>query len=422
VDVTAGSVIPSPVVLAELPAGGSLAIGGMLASSATGYRLVLQDDGNLVVYSPADVAVWSTVTSGSGASSLALQRDGNLVLYTAAGHAVWWSGTVGSGATQLAMQGDGNLVLYDLDRPVWAWQQGFMADRLMLGDLGAGHQLVTRDGAYRLVMQGDGNLVAYDASGLFFWNTATAGSGAARLAMQGDGNLVLYTAAGHAVWWSGHSGEGPSALVMQSDGNIVTYANGRATWWTGTSGAWYVHSGNVTAADLWASYRTGCPVAPSQLVRFSFPFWTMQGTVKEGTVVVASSAAGAVIQTLKAAFGAHFPFGQITPIEAFGGSDVASMAADNTSAFNCRTVTGNPRKISQHSYGNAIDFNPYENPYVTSSTVYPAGSDTFLVRTDIRPGMINQGGVIESTMTGLGWVWGMRFATPDYQHFSSNGG
>ena len=48
------------------------------------------------------------------------------------------------------------------------------------------------------------------------------------------------------------------------------------------------------------------------------------------------------------------------------------MAAGNTSAFNCREVTGNPYRLSQHSYGNAIDINTFENPYVTSSKVYPA--------------------------------------------------
>ena len=44
------------------------------------------------------------------------------------------------------------------------------------------------------------------------------------------------------------------------------------------------------------------------------------------------------------------------------GSDLAAMRADNTSAFNCRTVTGNPYRLSQHSYGNAIDINTVRNP------------------------------------------------------------
>ncbi len=350
-----------------------------------------------------------------------MQTDGNLVLYTTADVPVWSSGTYGSGATRLVMQDDGNLVLYDIDRAVWASRQGFLADRLAPGSLSAGHQLFTKDRAYRLVLQDDGNLVGYDAAGQYFWTTATRGSGATWLAMQTDGNLVLYTADDVPVWSSGRVGFGPSILVVQTDRNIVTYAASGATWWTGTL-PWYVQSNGVSASDVWASYRTGCPVAPSQLVRISFPFYNMQGTVDQGSVVLAASAAPAVIETLRQAYSEHFPFRLVTPIEAFGGSDVSSMAADNTSAFNCRTVTGNPRKISQHSYGNAIDFNPYENPYVTSSNVYPFGSDTYLSRSVVRPGMIVEGGVIQWTMTQLGWYWGAKFATPDYQHFSSNGG
>ena len=43
------------------------------------------------------------------------------------------------------------------------------------------------------------------------------------------------------------------------------------------------------------------------------------------------------------------------------GTTTASMAADNTSAFNCRRVAGSDR-WSAHAYGAAIDINPVENP------------------------------------------------------------
>ena len=56
------------------------------------------------------------------------------------------------------------------------------------------------------------------------------------------------------------------------------------------------------------------------------------------------------------------------------------MAANNTSAFNCRKVVGNPYRISQHSYGNAIDINTVRNPYVVGSRVYPAFAATYLRR------------------------------------------
>ena len=40
------------------------------------------------------------------------------------------------------------------------------------------------------------------------------------------------------------------------------------------------------------------------------------------------------------------------------------MAADNTSAFNCRyAVAPGPKRWSVHAYGEAIDVNTVENPY-----------------------------------------------------------
>ena len=104
----------------------------------------------------------------------------------------------------------------------------------------------------------------------------------------------------------------------------------------------------------------------------------------------------------------------------YGGSDTRSMAVDNTSAFNCRSVTGNPYRISQHSYGNAIDINTWENPYVTSSHVYP--SRHYLRRTPYRTGMILRHRAVARAFAYLGWLWGARWSHPDYQHFSSNGG
>ena len=63
-------------------------------------------------------------------------------------------------------------------------------------------------------------------------------------------------------------------------------------------------------------------------------------------------------------------------------------------------MVGNPYRLSQHSYGNAIDINTVENPYVTGSRVYPAGSRRYLDRSPYRRGMILPGGVIASSSNG----------------------
>lgn len=52
---------------------------------------MLQSDGNLVLYTAANAAVWNTRTDGRGASFLQMQDDGNLVLYTAAAQPTWFT-------------------------------------------------------------------------------------------------------------------------------------------------------------------------------------------------------------------------------------------------------------------------------------------------------------------------------------------
>jgi glucosylceramidase len=90
--------------------------GQWLRSADGRYTLRMQTDGNLVLYNAAGAAVWATNRTGQ---YVIVQPDGNLVEYNSAGTAVWFTGTVGSGANRLVMQSDGNLVLYAPGGPVW---------------------------------------------------------------------------------------------------------------------------------------------------------------------------------------------------------------------------------------------------------------------------------------------------------------
>ena len=112
---------PSPDALVG---GHWLGVGQAIVSRSGAYRLVMQTDGNVVVYGPYG-ATWASMSFVQG-TNLVLQPDGNLVAYAPGPRAVWNSGTWGSGATRLVMQDDGNLVLYRPDgSPVWAsWSLG----------------------------------------------------------------------------------------------------------------------------------------------------------------------------------------------------------------------------------------------------------------------------------------------------------
>lgn len=103
--------------LTDLP----LANNEYLESTNGNYRLYLQGDGNLVLrdWATRD-SLWSTGTQGTSASKLVLQNDGNLVLYTSDNSSVWASNTVGSGATILVLHDDGTLAMYQSNDRVWA--------------------------------------------------------------------------------------------------------------------------------------------------------------------------------------------------------------------------------------------------------------------------------------------------------------
>ncbi len=163
------------------------------------------------------------------------------------------------------------------------------------------------------------------------------------------------------------------------------------------------------------TWRSGCPVAPSELALAEVVFVDFDGVERWGLLVVNAGEADDIVQAFGELYADDFPIARIEPIERFRGDDDASMAANNTSAFNCRAITGSTR-FSQHSYGWAIDINPIQNPYVRGSTVLPPAGRDYLDRSDARPGMLVRPGAVDA-FDRIGWTWGGDWNTlKDYQH------
>lgn len=180
----------------------------------------------------------------------------------------------------------------------------------------------------------------------------------------------------------------------------------------------------LTAAELPYSYRPGCPVAPQELRLLHLSYWGFDGRPHRGALVVNQAVVPAVRQVFATLFAKRFPIRRMEPIDKYQGSDNRSMAADNTSAFNCRyAVTSGPKQWSVHAFGEAIDVDPVENPYLLGSSVFPPKGRSYLARGNLRPGMAVPGGALVEAFAAVGWQWGGRWASsPDYQHFSSTGG
>jgi D-alanyl-D-alanine carboxypeptidase len=174
----------------------------------------------------------------------------------------------------------------------------------------------------------------------------------------------------------------------------------------------------VKAADLGPSWHQGCPVRPSALRAVSVQYWGFDGQVHTGVLILHKSMVARARPVFATMFKRQFPLRSVRPASAFGGSDKASMAADNTSAFNCRraVATGAPT-WSRHAYGKAIDVNTVENPYLFAKLVLPPAGKKFTGRSKAKPGLIRRGDPIYKAFKKAGFRWGGSFSNPDYQHF-----
>jgi hypothetical protein len=169
------------------------------------------------------------------------------------------------------------------------------------------------------------------------------------------------------------------------------------------------------------SWRAGCPVGLDGLALLEVTYHGFDERPHWGRMVVAASVAQPTVEALRRLHDARFPLARMRLVDHYGADDDASMDDNNTSAFNCRRVTGGS-SWSEHSYGTAIDVNPVQNPYVRDSTVLPAAGGDYLDRNSVRPGMIVRPGPVTDAFAAMGWGWGGDFRSlRDFMHFSQSG-
>lgn len=179
--------------------------------------------------------------------------------------------------------------------------------------------------------------------------------------------------------------------------------------------------GAELAGRMATSWRPGCPVPLSDLRYLRLDHWGFDGREHQGELVVHADHANDVVAVFEELFRARFPIRRMRLVDDYGGDDDASMAANNSSAFNCRRAQGSS-SWSEHAFGRAIDLNPVENPYVRGTTVLPPAGEPFVDRTRDEPGMVHPGGPVTRAFAAVGWEWGGDWRTlKDWQHFSATG-
>ena len=175
------------------------------------------------------------------------------------------------------------------------------------------------------------------------------------------------------------------------------------------------------------SWTSGCPVGRASLRYLTVNFWGFDGKRSRGAVVVNASIASRTASAFTRLYNQRFRIRQMKVMDRSwghhpigpGANDNASMAADNTSGFNCRYVGGEEAKKnwSNHAYGTAIDANPFENPYRDEQgRVTPDA--WFLDRRSGHPAVFSSASSNEvRAFTDQGFRWGGLWSAPDYQHF-----
>ena len=177
----------------------------------------------------------------------------------------------------------------------------------------------------------------------------------------------------------------------------------------------------VTAADLGASWHLGCPVGPDSLRMITVTFVGFDGATHTGQVVVNADVVDSVVEAFRQLYAARFPIRKLQPTVTQAEFDDFETPDDNSTGFSCRdavTSSGAP-SWSEHAYGHAIDIDPIENPYIEGNRIIPSAGAAYLDRTNVRPGMAIEGGVLVNAFRSVGWGWGASFK--DYQHFSTSG-
>lgn len=175
-----------------------------------------------------------------------------------------------------------------------------------------------------------------------------------------------------------------------------------------------------------SSYRENPWIAREDLQYLLVGHYGFDGRPRQGELIVNGRIAGELLEIFGKLYEYRYPIEKMRLVDVYGGDDYASMADNNTSAFNYRLIAGTNR-LSRHSLGLAIDINPRFNPYIRPDgqggwITEPAGSEEYADRSRPFPYKLEETDVCCRLFLEYGYVWGGHWTTvKDYQHFQKIG-
>lgn len=177
----------------------------------------------------------------------------------------------------------------------------------------------------------------------------------------------------------------------------------------------------LTARIYGKSYKKDACIDLCELSYLTVLHYNFHGAICNGELIVNHQIADKVLEIFKELFACCYPIETLCLVDDYNADDELSMAANNSSAFNYRTIAGTTT-LSNHSKGLAIDINPLYNPYVKiidgAVRILPIEGAPYVNRELDHPYYIRKGDACYHAFIRQGFTWGGEWIhSKDYQHF-----
>jgi hypothetical protein len=179
-------------------------------------------------------------------------------------------------------------------------------------------------------------------------------------------------------------------------------------------------------------YHSGCPVKLSGVRVLTVRYYGFDRRAHWGRLVVNARFAAKLQTVFAKLYELRFPIHHMSLRYTYGPAGTPRPEdGDFTASFECRQASASPctgattnkttGSWSEHAYGEAIDLNPVENPYVGCGMTRDKTALSYLDRGNVRRGMVTP--AVINAFASIGWQWGGAWSgsTKDYMHFSANG-
>jgi hypothetical protein len=175
-------------------------------------------------------------------------------------------------------------------------------------------------------------------------------------------------------------------------------------------------------------WHGGCPVPLAGLRLLTVRAWGFDGRPYRGQLVVNAHFAPKLATVFRRLYALRFPIRDLTLEANYGTRSQRARHPDASGSFECRQAVPSPctggtgtGTWSMHAYGEAVDLNPRENPYVGCGMSRDRTALSYMDRSRVRRGMVTP--AVVAAFASIGWGWGGSWSgsTKDYMHFSATG-